>query len=121
MAFWPHLLKPQLCTTKSATHLTNTQSLKQIMNKRRVERFLSTLFLFLVFPSCLSIDIIAPNQSIKDGDVLVSSGQSYELGFFSSGIDSTRRYVGIWYRKVSERTVVWVANRDILSMVPPES
>jgi hypothetical protein len=77
-----------------------------------VERFLSTLFLFLVFPSCLSIDIIAPNQSIKDGDVLVSSGQSYELGFFSSGIDSTRRYVGIWYRKVLERTVVWVANRD---------
>ncbi|XP_073264944.1 G-type lectin S-receptor-like serine/threonine-protein kinase RKS1 [Populus alba] len=77
-----------------------------------IERFLSTLFLFLVFPSCLSIDIIAPNQSIKDGDVLVSSGQSYELGFFSSGIDSTRRYVGIWYRKVSERTVVWVANRD---------
>ncbi|KAJ6999628.1 G-type lectin S-receptor-like serine/threonine-protein kinase [Populus alba x Populus x berolinensis] len=77
-----------------------------------IERFLSTLFLFIVFPSCLSIDIIAPNQSIKDGDVLVSSGQSYELGFFSSGIDSTRRYVGIWYRKVSERTVVWVANRD---------
>ncbi|XP_052307807.1 G-type lectin S-receptor-like serine/threonine-protein kinase RKS1 isoform X6 [Populus trichocarpa] len=78
-----------------------------------IERFLSALFLFLVFSSCLSIDIIAPNQSIKDGDVLVSSGsQSYELGFFSSGIDSTRRYVGIWYRKVSERTVVWVANRD---------
>ncbi|KAL9355632.1 hypothetical protein Peur_053602 [Populus x canadensis] len=77
-----------------------------------VRRFLSALLLFLVFPSCLSIDIIAPNQSIKDGDVLVSSGQSYELGFFSSGIDSTRRYVGIWYRKVSERTVVWVANRD---------
>ena len=78
----------------------------------QIERFLSALFLFLVFPSCLSIDIIAPNQSIKDGDVLVSSGQSYELGFFSPGIDSTRRYVGIWYRKVSERTVVWVANRD---------
>ncbi|XP_011003374.1 PREDICTED: G-type lectin S-receptor-like serine/threonine-protein kinase At1g11410 isoform X1 [Populus euphratica] len=77
-----------------------------------IGRFLSTLFLFLVFPSCLSIDIIAPNHSIKDGDVLVSSGQSYELGFFGSGIDSTRRYVGIWYRKVSERTVVWVANRD---------
>ncbi|XP_052307803.1 G-type lectin S-receptor-like serine/threonine-protein kinase RKS1 isoform X2 [Populus trichocarpa] len=95
---------------KKSTHLTNTQSLNQIMNP--IERFLSALFFFLVFPSCLSIDIIAPNQSIKDGDVLVSSGQSYELGFFSSGIDSTRRYVGIWYHKVSERTVVWVANRD---------
>nr|XP_034906391.1 G-type lectin S-receptor-like serine/threonine-protein kinase RKS1 [Populus alba] len=79
-----------------------------------IERFLSILFVFLVFPSCLSIDIIAPNQSIKDGDVLVSNGQSYELGFFSSGINPTRRYVGIWYRstKVSEQTVVWVANRD---------
>ncbi|KAJ6377049.1 hypothetical protein OIU76_026082 [Salix suchowensis] len=72
---------------------------------------LSSLFFFLAFPLCSSIDIIAPNQSIKDGDVLVSDGQRYALGFFSPG-NSTRRYVGIWYHEVSEQTVVWVANRD---------
>ncbi|KAF7127699.1 hypothetical protein RHSIM_Rhsim11G0022700 [Rhododendron simsii] len=26
--------------------------------------------------------------------------------------NSSRRYVGIWYNKISEQTVVWVANRD---------
>ena len=75
------------------------------------KRSLSALFLFLAFPLCSSIDIIAPNQSIKDGDVLVSGGQRYALGFFSPG-NSSRRYMGIWYHKVSEQTVVWVANRD---------
>ena len=72
---------------------------------------LSTLFLFLAFPLCSSIDIIAPNQSLKDGDVLVSGGQRYTLGFFSPG-NFTRRYMGIWYHKVLERAVVWVENRD---------
>ncbi|XP_073268383.1 uncharacterized protein [Populus alba] len=75
------------------------------------KRSLSSLFLFLAFPLCSSIDIIAPNQSIKDGDVLVSGGQRFALGFFSRG-NSTGRYMGIWYHKVSEQTVVWVANRD---------
>ncbi|KAM5580822.1 hypothetical protein ABKV19_010167 [Rosa sericea] len=49
---------------------------------------------------------------------LVSAGEKFELGFFTptptgksnSGADS--RYVGIWYHKVTPRTVVWVANRD---------
>ncbi|KAJ6885679.1 G-type lectin S-receptor-like serine/threonine-protein kinase RKS1 [Populus alba x Populus x berolinensis] len=75
------------------------------------KRSLSALFLFLAFPLCSSIDIIAPNQSLKDGDVLVSGGHRYALGFFSPG-NSTRRYMGIRYHKVSEQTVVWVANRD---------
>lgn len=34
------------------------------------------------------------------------------LGFFSPRDDSGSRYVGIWYNKISEQTVVWVANRD---------
>ncbi|KAK1409575.1 hypothetical protein QVD17_36102 [Tagetes erecta] len=35
----------------------------------------------------------------------------YELGFFSPG-NSKNRYVGIWFKKISPRTVVWVANRN---------
>ncbi|KAI7731727.1 hypothetical protein M8C21_025260 [Ambrosia artemisiifolia] len=46
-----------------------------------------------------------------DGDILVSNGENFALGFFSPP-NSTNRYVGIWYNKVSEQTVVWVANRD---------
>ncbi|KAF7126341.1 hypothetical protein RHSIM_Rhsim11G0022500 [Rhododendron simsii] len=66
---------------------------------------------FLFFRFCTSIDTITPTQPIKDGNLLVSSGETFALGFFSPG-NSSRRYVGIWYNKISEQTVVWVANRD---------
>ncbi|KAL7188162.1 hypothetical protein ACSBR1_038096 [Camellia fascicularis] len=68
---------------------------------------------FLFLGSGTSIDTITPNQSIKDGEILVSDGETFALGFFSPGNGtSNRRYVGIWYYKISEQTVVWVANRD---------
>ncbi|KAI8530595.1 hypothetical protein RHMOL_Rhmol11G0071400 [Rhododendron molle] len=66
---------------------------------------------FLFFRFCTSIDTITPTQPIKDGNLLVSSGETFALGFFSLG-NSSRRYVGIWYNKISEQTVIWVANRD---------
>ena len=56
-------------------------------------------------------DIIIPGKSIKDGETLISAGGSFELGFFSPG-SSKNRYVGLWYKKVSSGTVVWVANRE---------
>ncbi|XP_058189438.1 G-type lectin S-receptor-like serine/threonine-protein kinase RKS1 [Rhododendron vialii] len=66
-------------------------------------------FLFIRF--CTSIDTLTPTQFIKDGDVLVSSGETFALGFFGPE-NSSHRYVGIWYNKISEQTVIWVANRD---------
>ncbi|XP_058191516.1 G-type lectin S-receptor-like serine/threonine-protein kinase RKS1 isoform X2 [Rhododendron vialii] len=66
---------------------------------------------FLLLRVCTSTDTITPNQSIKDGDLLVSNGETFALGFFSPE-NSNRRYVGIWYNKISEQTVVWVANRE---------
>ncbi|KAK9068577.1 hypothetical protein SSX86_012692 [Deinandra increscens subsp. villosa] len=73
---------------------------------------LSTLFIFLIFRFCISTDTITLTQPVKDGDILVSNGQTFSLGFFSPDVDSTNRFVGIWYNNVSEQTVVWVANRD---------
>ncbi|CAL5441343.1 unnamed protein product [Camellia sinensis] len=73
------------------------------------------LFLvYLFFGLCNSTsDTITPNQPIKDGELLVSNGKTFALGFFSPGNGtSNRRYVGIWYYKISEQTVVWVANQD---------
>ncbi|KAM5577688.1 hypothetical protein ABKV19_008168 [Rosa sericea] len=73
---------------------------------------ITALLIFLLYlPSCISIDSITPNQTIKDGDVLVSSRKLFALGFFSPG-NSGKRYVGVWYNKVQEQTIVWVANRD---------
>ncbi|ESR65328.1 hypothetical protein CICLE_v10010375mg, partial [Citrus x clementina] len=41
---------------------------------------------------------------------LVSKDGSFELGFFSPG-SSKNRYIGIWYKSITVKTVVWVANR----------
>ncbi|KAJ0966050.1 hypothetical protein J5N97_027188 [Dioscorea zingiberensis] len=56
-------------------------------------------------------DTLLPNQSLKDGQSLVSANKTFELGFFSPQ-GSTDRYVGIWYHNIPVQTVVWVANRD---------
>ncbi|KAJ9554617.1 hypothetical protein OSB04_018662 [Centaurea solstitialis] len=71
--------------------------------------FSSTIFCIL--SRCAAVDTISTNHAIKDGDTIVSDGQMFELGFFSPG-KSKNRYVGIWYKKISKRTVVWVANRE---------
>jgi hypothetical protein len=68
---------------------------------------------FLFFCSGFSnfVDTITRSQSISDGTTLVSrDGKSFELGFFSPG-SSTNRYLGIWYKNIPAKTVVWVANR----------
>ncbi|KAK8985743.1 hypothetical protein V6N11_068982 [Hibiscus sabdariffa] len=67
---------------------------------------------FLFFTTrTLALSTISPGQSIKDGETLVSASGNFELGFFSPG-NSKSRYLGIWYKKASTGTVVWVANRE---------
>ncbi|TKY66614.1 G-type lectin S-receptor serine/threonine-protein kinase [Spatholobus suberectus] len=66
-----------------------------------------------MFGTSTSIDSLAASQSIQGGETLVSAGGIAELGFFSPGQgNSTRRYLGIWFRNLSPFTVVWVANRN---------
>ncbi|XP_062013325.1 G-type lectin S-receptor-like serine/threonine-protein kinase RKS1 isoform X1 [Rosa rugosa] len=82
------------------------------MNSSQYWSKITALLIFLLhLPSCISIDSITTNQTIKDGDVLVSIRKRFALGFFSPG-NSGKRYVGVWYNKVPEQTIVWVANRD---------
>ncbi|KAF8396337.1 hypothetical protein HHK36_017953 [Tetracentron sinense] len=72
---------------------------------------LNALLLFLLFSFCTSNDTITTTQPLTDGEIIVSERENFALGFFSPG-SSRDRYVGIWYNKVSEQTVVWVANRE---------
>ncbi|XP_034678403.1 G-type lectin S-receptor-like serine/threonine-protein kinase At4g27290 isoform X3 [Vitis riparia] len=58
-----------------------------------------------------AVDTITRNQHIRAGETITSAGGTFELGFFSPG-NSKNRYLGIWYKKVAPRTVVWVANRE---------
>ncbi|KAL4628701.1 hypothetical protein ACB092_05G258800 [Castanea dentata] len=67
---------------------------------------------------CLNLgvarDTISSFQSLKDPDYIISRGGAFRLGFFSP-VNSTNRYLGIWYNKISVVTyfsVVWVANRE---------
>lgn len=70
------------------------------------------LLLIFLFPHCHSLETITINHPMKDGDVLISNNLgNFALGFFSP-LNSANRYVGIWYNKISEQTIVWVANRD---------
>lgn len=72
--------------------------------------FLSYFLLYLL-PYSLATDTITPSQSLKDGDLLISNGNLFALGFFTPGT-SRYRYVGIWYQKIPQQTVVWVANKN---------
>ncbi|RYR43740.1 hypothetical protein HN51_019824 [Arachis hypogaea] len=72
--------------------------------------FWSILFSFILRNST-SLDNITPVQSITDGETLISSGGTFELGFYSPG-NSKGRYLGIWYHNISPQVVVWVANRE---------
>ncbi|KAG6637710.1 hypothetical protein I3843_11G192200 [Carya illinoinensis] len=82
---------------------------------RRISPFIPTLLLLF----CLGLqlangsvtDTIGPGQSLTTSETIVSAKGKFELGFFSPA-NSTRNYVGIWYKKDPNRTVVWVANRE---------
>nr|GEW05327.1 G-type lectin S-receptor-like serine/threonine-protein kinase At4g27290 [Tanacetum cinerariifolium] len=73
--------------------------------------FFFLLTFILTQSGCTAVDTISANQEIKDGETIISEGQMYEMGFFSPG-NSMNRYLGIWFKKISTGTVVWVANRD---------
>ncbi|KAK9107001.1 hypothetical protein Syun_023012 [Stephania yunnanensis] len=77
----------------------------------------SALFALLLITTSLptssaaTTDVITQGQVLNYTQTLVSSGGDFELGFFAPGSPNSF-YVGIWYKKISIRTVVWVANRD---------
>ncbi|XP_057796581.1 G-type lectin S-receptor-like serine/threonine-protein kinase At2g19130 [Salvia miltiorrhiza] len=56
-------------------------------------------------------DTISPNQTLSGDQTIISSGGGFELGFFTTG-KSSKHYIGIWYKKTTEKTVIWVANRE---------
>ncbi|KAK9084999.1 hypothetical protein Sjap_025410 [Stephania japonica] len=68
-------------------------------------------YLFFVALLCHATDTITRNNFLRDGDILVSSDGNYAVGFFSPG-NSPKRYIGVWYNKIPELTIIWVANRD---------
>ncbi|KAK4714813.1 hypothetical protein R3W88_020720 [Solanum pinnatisectum] len=78
------------------------------------ESFYLSLLLCLCFinQSFGATDTITTTHFLKDGgDNVASTGGIFEMGFFSPG-NSKNCYVGMWYKNISVRTVVLVANRE---------
>ncbi|KAJ9540868.1 hypothetical protein OSB04_027374 [Centaurea solstitialis] len=67
--------------------------------------------------SASATDTFFPNQTLKEGDTIISASGVFELGFFRLG-NSSFRYLGIRYKSIPTADVVWVANRD-LPLVDP--
>ncbi|CAL5394424.1 unnamed protein product [Camellia sinensis] len=55
-------------------------------------------------------DTISANQSLSGDQTIVSAGGNFEMGFYKPG-KSSNYYISMWYKKVSTKTIVWVANR----------
>ncbi|RWR88185.1 Protein kinase domain-containing protein [Cinnamomum micranthum f. kanehirae] len=87
------------------------QAVARINDASKSTRKYLWLATLIFFPICNSTDTLTPIQSLRDGDTLISADQIFVLGFFSPG-NSKNRYVGIWYNKIPNQTVVWTANRQ---------
>ncbi|KAL3821549.1 hypothetical protein ACJIZ3_007454 [Penstemon smallii] len=81
-------------------------------NKYHISLLLIITTLFSFTRVSNAMDTINTTQILRDGETMISNDGTFELGFFSPG-NSNNRYVGIWYKKSTVRTVVWVANREI--------
>ena len=68
-------------------------------------------FLFCFMPTFSKLNTLTPNLFIQYNETLVSAAGTFEAGFFNFG-DPQRQYFGIWYKNISPRTIVWVANRN---------
>ncbi|XP_073284817.1 G-type lectin S-receptor-like serine/threonine-protein kinase At4g27290 isoform X1 [Primulina huaijiensis] len=76
-----------------------------------LQKGLALVFLFIIPATFGATNTITTSQMIRDGETMVSSDGVFELGFFKTG-KLTNQYVGLWYRNIKVRRVVWVANRE---------
>ncbi|KAK7312941.1 hypothetical protein VNO77_37209 [Canavalia gladiata] len=109
------LLNTMLLALRVVLLLLVRQSYMELRNWRAMKS-LSSIFvitkvlLLFIFSTCRAIDSISQFQSLSENATLVSKDGGFELGFFCPG-SSGNCYLGIWYRRIPVKTVVWVANR----------
>ncbi|KAI7730604.1 hypothetical protein M8C21_025919, partial [Ambrosia artemisiifolia] len=92
--------------------LTDTLIMEDIrVSKTKLLFALLVLYASITCSHCHAAHTLYANRTLRYNETIVSAQETFELGFFSPG-NSTNHYVGIWYKKISVRTVVWVANRN---------
>ncbi|CAH2078375.1 unnamed protein product [Thlaspi arvense] len=76
--------------------------------------FCSVFSVLILFPQfSISANTMSATESLtlSSNQTILSPGNVFELGFFKPS-SSSRWYLGIWFKAISKRTYVWVANRD---------
>nr|XP_016460446.1 PREDICTED: G-type lectin S-receptor-like serine/threonine-protein kinase SD1-29 [Nicotiana tabacum] len=74
-------------------------------------------FLFLMFRMMLLRQVFAENDTLTQSQelsldqTLVSAGKIFELGFFNPS-NSSKLYLGIWFKNIPGKRIVWVANKE---------
>ncbi|KAL9265700.1 G-type lectin S-receptor-like serine/threonine-protein kinase-like protein [Drosera capensis] len=103
----------RIASVKRAIFLLGETQLK-VMSSSAVLNFIIRMWeeamLAMEAYEIYTLDTINVSHPVYDGETLVSACGNFELGFFSPA-NSSWRFVGIWYKKISVPTVVWVANR----------
>ncbi|CAH8389081.1 unnamed protein product [Eruca vesicaria subsp. sativa] len=77
---------------------------------------MSTLYfpclLLLTMFSTYSFANITTSNPFSITQTLSSPDGSFELGFFNPNTSQTHQYLGIWFKRITPRVYVWVANRE---------
>ncbi|CAE6075395.1 unnamed protein product [Arabidopsis arenosa] len=55
---------------------------------------------------------ITTSSPLSIRQILSSPNDSFELGFFSPNSSQNHQYIGIWFKRITPRVYVWVANRE---------
>ncbi|XP_048434418.1 G-type lectin S-receptor-like serine/threonine-protein kinase At2g19130 [Pyrus x bretschneideri] len=83
-----------------------------ISNNNLISQSVVLLLLCFTFNgTSMASDTIYAGRTLSGTQTITSAGGIFELGFFTAG-NSRNYYVGIWYKTLRPRTVVWVANRN---------
>ncbi|XP_045802110.1 G-type lectin S-receptor-like serine/threonine-protein kinase At4g27290 [Trifolium pratense] len=70
-----------------------------------------TFLLFNLIPTFNTLETIVLGQSLKQNETLISKNETFEAGFFNFQ-QSNFQYFGIWYKDISPKTLIWIANKD---------
>ncbi|KAG8364624.1 hypothetical protein BUALT_Bualt18G0016800 [Buddleja alternifolia] len=97
-----------------ARNLLDISSMSNMHSPSNLSLYFSiTIIILVLFYHCDGRDSISVRNPLSGIDqTLVSAGNRFELGFFTTEKSNINRYIGIWYYELIPRTIVWVANRD---------
>ncbi|GLJ51351.1 hypothetical protein SUGI_1091830 [Cryptomeria japonica] len=84
--------------------------------KKAMKYLLLAISMIIAVNNCISLglgggDTLLPGDSLAGNQTITSKNGTFALGFFSPK-GTNNWYIGIWYARMSPKTIVWVANRD---------